>query len=111
MGSLTGKVGQILSKNIVQRKAVYSDNGTNFQCASNQLHEVYNMLQSSLQMARVQDFLAIEGCDWRFIPPSTPHGLHFGGLWETAMKSMKYHLRRTPGAHIATYKELQLYWL
>jgi transposase InsO family protein len=58
-------------------KTVYSDNGTNFQGASTQLHEVYNMLQSSSQMARVQDFLATEGCDLRFIPP---HGPHFGGL-------------------------------
>jgi hypothetical protein len=61
------------------------------------------MLQSSSQMARVQDFLAIEGCDWKFIPP---HGPHFGGLWEEAVKSMKYHLRRTLGSHIATYEEL-----
>ena len=38
-------------------KTIYSDNGTNFQGASNQLHEVYNMLQSSSQMTRVQDFL------------------------------------------------------
>jgi hypothetical protein len=77
-------------------KKMYSDNGT-----SNQLHEVYNMLQSSSQMARGQDFLATEGCNWKFIPP---HGPHFGGLWEAAVKSMKYHLRRTLGAQIATYE-------
>jgi hypothetical protein len=58
-------------------KTIYSDNGTNFQGASNQLHELYKMLQSSSQMARVQDFLATEGCDWKFIPQ---HGTHFGGL-------------------------------
>jgi hypothetical protein len=57
-------------------------------------------------MARVQDFLATEGCDWKFIPPHEPH---FGGLWEAAIKSMKYHLRRTLGAHIATYEELCTY--
>ena len=84
-------------------RIIYSDNGTNFQGASNQLQEVYNMLQCPTQMARIQDFLTSEGCDWKFIPP---HGPHFGGLWEAAVKSMKYHLRRTLGAQIATYEEL-----
>jgi len=84
-------------------RTIYSDNGTNFQGAANQLHDIYTMLQSSPEMTRVQDFLTSEGCDWKFIPP---HGPHFGGLWEAAVKSMKYHLRRTLGSHIATYDEL-----
>jgi len=45
--------------------------------ASKQLHEGYDMLKSSSLMARVQDFLAIEGRDWRFIPL---RGSRFGGL-------------------------------
>jgi hypothetical protein len=61
------------------------------------------MLHPSSKMARVEDLLATEGCDWKFIPP---HGPHFEGLWEAAVKSMKYNLRRTLGAQIATYKEL-----
>jgi len=84
-------------------RTIYSDNGNNFQGASNKLHEIYNMLHSSSQMARVQDFLTSEGCDSKFIPPHAPH---FGGLWEAPVKSMKYHLRRTLGSHIATYDEL-----
>ena len=70
-------------------KTMYSNNGTNFQGAANEPHDVYKMLQSTSQMATVQDFMATEGCDWKFIPP---HGPHFGGLWEAAVKSMKYHL-------------------
>jgi len=54
-------------------------------------------------MATVQDFLATEGCEWKFIPP---HGPHFGGLWEAAVESMKYHLRITLGSQVATYEEL-----
>jgi len=84
-------------------KTIFLDNGTNFQGVSNQLHEVYKMLQSSSQMARVQDFLATEGCDWKFIPS---HGPYFRGLWEAAVQSMKYRLRRTLGSDIATYEEL-----
>jgi len=34
-------------------KVIYSDNGTNFQGASNQLQELYNMLQCPTQMTRV----------------------------------------------------------
>ena len=54
-------------------------------------------------MTRVQDHLTTEGCDWKFIPTHAPH---LGGLWEAAGKSVKYHLRRTLGAQIATYEEL-----
>ena len=82
---------------------IYSDNGTNFQGASNERHKIYNTLHASPQMARVQDFLTSKGCDWKFIPPHAPH---FGGLWKAALKSMKYHLRRTLSSHIATCEEL-----
>jgi hypothetical protein len=84
-------------------RTIHSDNGTNFRGASNQMHHIYTMLQSSSQIATIQDFLSREGCDWKFIPP---HGPHFRGLWEAAVKSLKYHLRWTLGAQIATYEEL-----
>jgi hypothetical protein len=75
---------------------IYFDNGTNFQGAAIQLHEIDKMLQSSPEMAMVQDFLAKEGCDWKFIPP---HGLHSGGLLEAAMKFMKYYLKNNGCSH------------
>jgi len=84
-------------------RTICSDNGTNFQGAANELQALYKMLQSTSQMATVQDFLATEVCEWKFIPP---HGPHFGGLWEAAVKSMKYHPRRTLGSQVATYEEL-----
>jgi len=54
-------------------RTLYSDNGTNFQGASNELYEIYNMLHTSSQMTRIQDFLTSEECDWKFIPPHAPH--------------------------------------
>jgi len=54
-------------------------------------------------MSTVQEFMATEGCEWKFIPP---HGIHFGGLWEAAVKFMKFHLRRTIGSQVASYEEL-----
>jgi hypothetical protein len=61
------------------------------------------MLHSSSQIATIQDHLTSEGCTWRFIPP---HGPHHGGIWEAALKSMKYDLRHVLGSNIATYDEL-----
>ena len=40
------------------------------------------------------------------IPPCTPH---FGGLWESAIKRMKHHLRRTVGNQILSQGELSTY--
>ena len=37
-------------------------------------------------------FYSSKGIDWRFIPERVPH---FGGLWESTVKSMKMHLKVT----------------
>jgi hypothetical protein len=84
-------------------RTIYSDKGTNFRGAANQLHDLYSMLQSPIQMAPIHDHLASEGCTWRFIPPQGPH---HGGLWEAAVRSMKHHLTQTLVSTIATYEEL-----
>jgi len=61
---------------------IYSDNGTNFVGAQKELNSYTQNCDS--QLAR-------EGIEWKFNPPSAPH---FGGLWESAVKSTKYHLNR-----------------
>ena len=53
------------------------------------------MFQGVLKWSEtVQTRLAAMGTKWQFNPPGAPH---FGGLWEGAVKSMKYHLYRTIG--------------
>jgi len=105
--SLTTKAFLAALKRFIARRGrprtIHSENGTNFQGAANELHAAYKMLQLTSQMATIQDFLAAEGFMWNFIPP---HASHFGGLWEAAVKSIKYHLRRTLGSHVVTYEEL-----
>ncbi|CAB0030524.1 unnamed protein product [Trichogramma brassicae] len=39
---------------------------------------------------------------WHFNPPSSPH---FGGLWESGVKSVKYHLKRMVGDRSFTFEE------
>lgn len=77
---------------------MYSDNGTTFVGAAKALHkEITNIIRNT------EDVLANRGTQWRFIPPSSPHQ---GGLWEAAVKSLKYHLRRILGGTTLTYEEM-----
>lgn len=61
---------------------IHSDNGTNFVGAQKQLVSYLKNCDASM---------AHEGIEWKFNPPSVPH---FGGLWESAVKSIKHHLNR-----------------
>ncbi|GFU57534.1 integrase catalytic domain-containing protein [Trichonephila clavipes] len=51
---------------------------------------------------KLSGFLSSEGIEWKFIPPRVPS---FGGLWEAAVKSVKYHLKRVVGKSNLTYEE------
>lgn len=72
---------------------MYSDNGTNFVGTKNLLIRNED---------RVQAFLAQEGIQWSMIPPRSPH---FGGLWESAVRSAKFHISRVNGGNVLSYDE------
>lgn len=74
---------------------VWSDNSTNFVRANRELAAYVKGLDQRL---------ASEEIIWKFSPPSAPH---FGGLWESAVKSAKYHLTRVVRGIILTLSELQ----
>ena len=81
---------------------IYSDNGTNFVGANNELKEIYQLHASEPFHRSVTAFAARRGISWRFNPPLSPH---FGGIWEAAVKSCKHHLYRVVGKKLLTFEE------
>lgn len=82
---------------------IYTDNGTNFVGANNELKELYRIFQSQTTNSKLIDNTSLEGITWHFIPPNSPH---FGGIWEAGVKAIKYHLKRVVGNAKLTYEAL-----
>ena len=61
---------------------VYSDNGTNFKGADNEL----KLLVSQIDEDKITESAANKGVKWHFNPPLAPH---FGGMHEAMIKSAK----------------------
>ena len=81
---------------------LYSDNGSNFQGARNDLMELQKMLREAHGSNELNNFLLQKEIIWKLSPSRSPH---FGGLWEAGVKSMKFHIRRVVGAEILTFEE------
>ncbi|XP_029166209.1 uncharacterized protein LOC114937015 [Nylanderia fulva] len=83
---------------------MYSDCGTTFVGADRALRELFKASTSEgHHIARAANN---QGIRWHFNPPAAPH---FGGLWEAAVKSTKFHLRRVIGKTTLTYEELSTF--
>lgn len=59
----------------------FSDNGTNFKGASNEMTRAVKEIKTECAESIVSPAIK-----WHFIPPSTPH---MGGVWERMVKSVK----------------------
>lgn len=81
-------------------KELVSDNSTTFHGAKNELSDLYDYLTTS--SSELITACTNEGIEWNFIPVYSPH---MGGLWEAAVKSCKYHLKRVVGSALLTYEE------
>lgn len=77
---------------------LYSDNGTTFVGAYNDLSKFLKANCDSLSSDAASD-----GINFHFIPAYSPH---FGGIWEAGVKSTKFHLQRVLGNCNLTYEEL-----
>lgn len=82
-------------KNFAARKGIpkniYSDNGTNFVGASNELPQLLHQATSRVGQD-VAHALAKTEIQWHFNPAQAPH---FGGIWESNIKIMKLHLKKS----------------
>ncbi|XP_035233021.1 uncharacterized protein LOC118204838 [Stegodyphus dumicola] len=76
-------------------RIIYSDNGTNFRGASNDL--------SKLNWAKVLKETGTERIIWKFIPPTAAW---WGGWWERLVRTVKELLKRTLGKSVLSYEEL-----
>lgn len=81
---------------------IYSDNATNFLGTNNQMKELETLFSDSKHQNSVHAFAAKNCIRWHFIPAKSPH---FGGLWESAVKSFKHHLLRVVKGALFTYEE------
>lgn len=81
-------------------RKMFSDNAKTFQGANNELKSIFNSWQSS----EVENYLTIQGIEWKFITPRAPFQ---GGLWEAAVKSTKYHARRILHERVFTFEAYQ----
>ena len=82
---------------------LYSDNGPNYTGAKNQLKQFYKFLGNKETQDAIQAYTFSHQITWHNSPQRAPH---FGGLWEAAVKSTKYHLRRIVGQERLTFEEL-----
>ena len=82
---------------------IYSDNGTNFVGARENMREIQAMIESKATRTSISHFATEQDIQWHHIPPRAPH---FGGLWEAAVKSMKCFLRKNVAPHPLRYDQL-----
>ncbi|XP_069363429.1 uncharacterized protein [Maniola hyperantus] len=84
-------------------KDVFSDGGKNFVGCNNLLRDLYDFLRSDSVQNELNNKTLQQGITWHFQPPYSPH---FGGIFESGVKSFKHHLHRVVGTRTQTYDEM-----
>ena len=84
---------------------IFSDNGSNFVGANAELIRLKKLLQSDSTQQAVHQFAHEHSCRWNFNPSRAPH---FGGLWESAVKSTKTLLLKSTRHQTPRFDELQI---
>ncbi|CAK1590831.1 unnamed protein product [Parnassius mnemosyne] len=80
---------------------MWSDQGRNFIGADRELQAAWREADLDFE-GNIAETLALDGTQWHFIPPYSPN---FGGLWESGVRSVKYHLKRVLSINL-TFEEM-----
>ncbi|XP_049873640.1 uncharacterized protein LOC126372107 [Pectinophora gossypiella] len=83
-------------------RVIHCDNAKTFKGADNSLKELYKLHSSAQHQSTVINFASSKGIKFDYIPSYSPT---FGGLWEAAVKSAKFHFKRIIGPSIFNYEE------
>lgn len=83
-------------------KEIHSDNAKNFLGTKNEIEEFKKFIRSSSFEDDIKLFCLENQVEWRFISPYSPAQ---GGIWESAVKSVKHHLKRTVTSTL-TFEEI-----
>ena len=93
------------SKRIISRRGlctdVYFDCGTNFVGPDSALKAMFS--EGSSHVQHIIHELSNQGIAWHFNLPSAPN---FENIWESAVKSTKFYLKRVIGDSTLTFKEM-----
>ena len=81
---------------------IWSDHGTNFVGADRELKELNVFLSHQLTQGAISEFCSTQNIQWKYILERSPH---FGGIWESAVKSVKNHLKRIMSPVKLTFEE------
>ena len=81
---------------------IQSDHGSNFVGAKKELEQLAAFLQQQKSQSQISQFCASQKIQWKFIPERSSH---FGGIWEAAVKSFKFHLKRVTNNAKLTFEE------
>lgn len=101
VSDLTSDAYLLALKRFISRRGkpaeIFSDNGKNFVGLKNE----FAMFLSKLS-GDIKDYALTENIKFHMSPP---YASHFGGIWESGVKSCKHHLRRVIGNAHLTFEE------
>lgn len=79
---------------------MFSDNGTSFVGAEKEIARAYKQWRTE----GILDRIGHRGTEWKFMTPAAPHQ---GGMYEAAVKSMKFHMKRVIGQRVMEYDQFR----